>query len=96
MTPVASFTIPADHPSMAGHFPGHAVVPGVVLLDHVLTAITAHGASGLPSVKFIRPVLPGQPVVIACAPARDGRIAFSCTVDGTPVARGSVSVGPPG
>jgi 3-hydroxymyristoyl/3-hydroxydecanoyl-(acyl carrier protein) dehydratase len=94
VTPVATFTIAADHPSLAGHFPDRPVVPGVVLLDHVLSAIAPSGASGLPSVKFIQPVLPGQPVVIACAPASDRRIAFSCTVDGHAVARGSVSLGP--
>ena len=56
--------IAADHPCLPGHFPGHPVVPGVVLLDHVLQAIeAAHGATGplrLPQVKFLQPLLPGE------------------------------------
>jgi 3-hydroxymyristoyl/3-hydroxydecanoyl-(acyl carrier protein) dehydratase len=60
-----SFTIPADHPCLPGHFPGRPVVPGVVVLDHVLAAIeTAHGPLGalrLPQVKFLQPLLPGEP-----------------------------------
>ena len=35
---VGSFTIPADHPTLPGHFPGRPVVPGVVLLDEVMAA----------------------------------------------------------
>jgi 3-hydroxymyristoyl/3-hydroxydecanoyl-(acyl carrier protein) dehydratase len=58
------FTIPADHPSLAGHFPGRPIVPGVILLDRVVDAIEAiHGALPplrLPQVKFIKPLLPGQ------------------------------------
>jgi len=34
----ATFVITADHPSLPGHFPGTPVVPGVVVLDHVLQA----------------------------------------------------------
>ena len=58
------FIIPADHPSLPGHFPGRPIVPGVVLLDRVIEAIEA--SSGplpplrLPQVKFLMPLLPGQ------------------------------------
>jgi 3-hydroxyacyl-[acyl-carrier-protein] dehydratase len=58
------FSIPSDHPSLPGHFPGRPIVPGVVVLDHVLAAIEArHGPLGplrLPQVKFLQPLLPGE------------------------------------
>ena len=65
MSGTAWFSIPRDHPCLAGHFPGRPIVPGVLLLEHVLAAIAAvHGplhAQHLPQVKFLRPLLPGEP-----------------------------------
>jgi len=59
-----AFTIPLDHPSLPGHFPGRPLVPGVVVLDRVIAAIEAQqGALGpvrLPQVKFLQPLLPGE------------------------------------
>jgi 3-hydroxymyristoyl/3-hydroxydecanoyl-(acyl carrier protein) dehydratase len=58
------FSIPPDHPSLPGHFPGRPLVPGVLLLERVLDAIeTDHGPLGalrLPQVKFAQPLLPGE------------------------------------
>jgi 3-hydroxyacyl-[acyl-carrier-protein] dehydratase len=58
------FSIPTDHPSLPGHFPGRPVVPGVVILERVIEAIEAtHGplaALRLPQVKFTRPLLPDE------------------------------------
>ena len=63
------FSIPPDHPSLPGHFPGRPIVPGVVLVDRVLDAIEAiHGPLGtlrLPQVKFAQPLLPGETASIA-------------------------------
>lgn len=62
------FVVDAAHPSLPGHFPGNPIVPGVVLLDHVIDAIEArHGALAtlrLPQVKFMQPLLPGEPARI--------------------------------
>lgn len=58
------FVVEHSHPCLPGHFPGRPLVPGVVVLDHVLAAVEAvHGPLGalrLPQVKFASPLLPGQ------------------------------------
>ena len=70
------FSIPSDHPSLPGHFPDRPIVPGVVVLEHVLEAIeTVHGPLGalrLPQVKFAQPLLPDETadVVISGATPR--------------------------
>jgi 3-hydroxymyristoyl/3-hydroxydecanoyl-(acyl carrier protein) dehydratase len=57
------FTVPHDHPSLAGHFPGNPVVPGVLLLDGAMDAL--HRACGvrierLQRVKFMLSLRPGE------------------------------------
>lgn len=62
-----SLDIPADHPAFAGHFPGHPVVPGVVLLDLAQLAISAATRiemAGLAVGKFHSPATPGEPLTI--------------------------------
>lgn len=58
------FVIGAEHPSLPGHFPGQPVVPGVVVLDHVVACLErAHGPLAslhLAQVKFLQPLLPGE------------------------------------
>jgi 3-hydroxymyristoyl/3-hydroxydecanoyl-(acyl carrier protein) dehydratase len=64
-TSVTQFVVPADHPSLAGHFPGNPIAPGVVLLDVVLAAIQAQrpcSLQSIPSVKFLQPVRPDERV----------------------------------
>ena len=53
-----------DHPSLEGHFPGHPIIPGVVLLDQVAEAFKKNQGRSLkihkiPWVKFLSPLEPG-------------------------------------
>ena len=74
------FVIAASHPALPGHFPGHPVVPGVILLDHVAAAIErgVQGAriAGFAQVKFLHPLLPEQSaeLIIDSGPALRFRI----------------------
>ena len=88
----ASFVVPADHPALPGHFPGTPVVPGVVVLDHVLKAAeswqrTAVRARGLKQVKFHSPLLPDQHADIFLELGA-GTLTFRVTRDDQPVAQG--------
>lgn len=85
------FTVPADHPCLPGHFPGRPVVPGVVLLDRVMAAAGLGGAARLPSAKFLRPVLPGEEVVVELRALEGGRLAFAARVGDQLAFRGEVA-----
>jgi 3-hydroxymyristoyl/3-hydroxydecanoyl-(acyl carrier protein) dehydratase len=92
---VTEACIPADHPSLAGHFPGHPIVPGVVLLDAVLEAAgrqlgPSARVSGLPSAKFLAPLEPGVPFCIELEPASAGTLGFIVEAAGRTIARGSL------
>ncbi|MGI9305401.1 MAG: hypothetical protein ACR2RB_22270 [Gammaproteobacteria bacterium] len=88
-------TIPADHPSLAGHFPGHPVVPGVVLLDEVVSAYRGMrgpvSLTGAPVVKFIKPLLPEESFLIELREPQPYRVKYECRRDGELVAQGSLN-----
>ncbi|TJY58416.1 hypothetical protein E4T66_16535 [Sinimarinibacterium sp. CAU 1509] len=91
--------IGADHPSLPGHFPGHPIVPGVVLLDAVRVAAQQALAPGvllaLPMIKFLQPVMPEQPFEIVLQPGAGGRIAFRIEIDGAIAVQGSLQFASP-
>jgi 3-hydroxymyristoyl/3-hydroxydecanoyl-(acyl carrier protein) dehydratase len=88
--------IAASHPALPGHFPGHPVVPGVLLLEAVLAALPQHAGgaprvTGFPAVKFLAPLLPEQEFDIVFAAKRPGQSVFEVVAGGQKLASGTVS-----
>lgn len=96
--------IPVDHPSFAGHFPGQAIVPGVVLLDEVMQAATrfipgwdsaAQTGIDIPVCKFLLPVLPGATLDLTLSPGtQPGTMNFKLQQAGQTVTSGSLRLAP--
>jgi 3-hydroxymyristoyl/3-hydroxydecanoyl-(acyl carrier protein) dehydratase len=91
---------PADHPALAGHFPGNPIVPGAVLLGETAFAIEASGVAApgmlrLRSAKFLRPVRPGDRVSIRFDRDVDGGVRFTCDVRGETVLTGQMTCSDP-
>ena len=89
--------IPADHPALAGHFPGDPIVPGVVLLEDIMQALAETGGDyrlrGIPLVKFIAPLKPGQAFTLEWTFFTEGQVRFRCLfADGRLIAQGQLEV----
>lgn len=94
-----AIAIAPDHPVFAGHFPGHPIVPGALLLAEALQALDragiATGGCEIASAKFLSPVgpgetvslrwesMPGKPLRLALRVA-DRRVASAVVVPGKP------------
>lgn len=79
---VLPLSIAADHPAYAGHFPGRPILPGVVLLDAALHAMTdgMPGSAHLKSAKFHSPVQPGEALTLhtTASPTAGYRFEIRC------------------
>lgn len=89
----ASLTIPAEHPALAGHFPGIPVLPGVLLLDEVVRMLESDAGLGgarwrIGAAKFVKPVRPGETLTLGHEPLPNGSIRFNILRAGQPVAHG--------
>jgi len=93
----ATATIAADHPALAGHFPGRAVVPGALLLDAVIGAAEMKGRCRVREVlrmKFHRPLGPDTEFSIRLRPLDGGRLEVACGVSAEPLLSGLLRTEP--
>ena len=74
----AEYQFDRDHPTADGHFPNNPIIPGALLLDHVLRAIGSTAPMTLRVVKFLRVVRPGDRIEIRWYAAADRQIVFEC------------------
>ena len=96
MTFEASRAITADHPSLPGHFPGTPLVPGVLILDEVVSALREwqkdYKLAAIRTVKFLQPLHPEQPFTISLSNADPTRITFCCHTENHLIAEGQLEV----
>lgn len=96
MTHLYHFSIPADHPVLAGHFPGNPIVPASMILEQVIAACGAL-CRGLSSAKFLRPLRGGHSVQIELVVESDGsdgsRVRFSCHCAKELICTGTLTTG---
>lgn len=87
--------VPANHPAFAGHFPGHPIVPGVVLLDKaVLLAqqqlVGKSMAWQVSQAKFLSPCGPGDSLVFELKDGARGGVSFLVRCGQREVASGNL------
>ena len=97
-----NFCIDANHPVLPGHFPGHPLVPGVMLLEQVALALRRWRDLRIARVleaKFVAPLLPGESARVrltpmasipAHAPPENPRVRFEIFRADVPLARGVI------
>lgn len=65
--------VPAFHPALPGHFLGHPIVPGLLLIDHVLAQMSQLEGLELVRLKYVK---------FSSVLFPDERAQVECFVDG--------------
>jgi len=85
-----NLAIAKDHPAYEGHFPGHPLLPGVVLVAEAMAALGASHWTVV-SAKFLSPVEPGMALTLAHAAKDSHTIDFEIASPRGIVATGTLS-----
>ena len=92
---LAHFSFTTSFVGFQGHFPGKPILPGVCLIQAMLSLSEAYHRIPirlveLKTAKFIAPVLPGEDIIMECQevskPGREIVIKASCKKDNKKIA----------
>ena len=91
-----ALAVPRDHPAYDGHFPGHPILPGVVILAEALATIAAStgtsvDAWSVSNAKFLEPVTPGTPLTLSHELLDTGGVRFEVRSPAGVVASGALA-----
>jgi 3-hydroxymyristoyl/3-hydroxydecanoyl-(acyl carrier protein) dehydratase len=91
-----SLQISPQHPAFAGHFPGTPIVPGALLLDEAVRALSEaadHGAvqCEIATTKFLSVVRPGEALSVEHERCNDGWVRFVIRTPDRTVASGRLT-----
>lgn len=87
--------VPPGLACFAGHFAGHPLVPGVVELDWAIRELERWidrelDVAALEALKFRRPLLPGETLVLRLAREAAATFAFQMNDENGPISSGRV------
>ena len=94
--PTVPLPFASDHPVFVGHFPGHPIVPGVLLLDWTQRAIESTIGVvliGLYEAKFRSPAIPGDVLELEYE-ATESDVRFEIRCGARKIATGRFLVAP--
>lgn len=86
------YRVSQDHPCLPGHFPGHPLVPGVLVLEQVAQALHDWRSQRLARVREVKFLVPLYPEEVAELELMDrsGQVRFELRRDGKVLARGVI------
>lgn len=91
-----AFSVPAEAPVFAGHFPDAPVLPGAIQVVWAIRFAEIHfdlpdAWTGLEAIKFSAVIRPGQPIVLHLSHSEDrSKVAFRYVVEGRTCSSGRV------
>ena len=86
------YRVSQDHPCLPGHFPGHPLVQGVLVLEQVAQALRDWRSQPLARVREMKFLVPLYPEEVAELELMDrsGQVRFELRRDGKVLARGVI------
>lgn len=97
--PPRSFVVPPEAGCLDGHFPGHPIVPAVVILDAVIAEAQRRSGTdwrivGIDRCKFLLALYPGERCTIVIDHGEGATLSFRCQRDGVDLVKGRLQRAP--